>query len=80
MPDMPDVIIGTLPPPPVDEIEDGEDDRLDPVRVGSLPPPPHRINHTHFTPDGKIVICACGWQSHLCPDEETFEIEWMEHL
>ena len=53
--------------------------------IGALPSPErvsmvHRPIHSHFTPDGKIIRCACGWESHLCSTEEDFHVEWMEHL
>lgn len=60
--------------------------KLPTMIVGALPSPEraremeHRVLHTHFTPDGKIVTCSCGWQSHLCSNDEDLEIEWLEHL
>jgi hypothetical protein len=62
-------------------------EKLPAIIVGALPSPKrvqqeyiHRVKHTHFTPDGKIVECTCGWQSHLCSNDEDYETEWLEHL
>lgn len=66
---------------------DSEDNRrmLPSTIVGALPSPQrvmqdHRIIHSHFTPDGNIYNCCCGWVSGLCPTEEDFQLAWMEHL
>lgn len=91
-----DTIIGSLPDPEDIDMDDLEDmdreagellaDGLPPTIVGSLPglfettAPRHEVKHTHFTPDGKIVQCRCGWESGLCRDDETLAIIWLNHL
>lgn len=85
MPDPTDTIIGSLPEPEDIEIpEDDEESVLPDVIMGSLPGissgPRHEINHQHFTPDGQIVRCRCGWESGLCSSDEVLQIAWMNHL
>lgn len=86
MPDPNDTIIGSLPEPEDIEIPEDEEreHELPSVIMGSLPglssAPRHEINHTHFTPDGKIVRCRCGWESGLCHDDETLSVAWINHL
>ena len=63
-------------------------EKLPGIIVGALPSPKavsqaryeHRVVHTHFNPDGKVVQCSCGWSSHNCNTDEDFQLEWLEHL
>lgn len=81
---LPPNIIGGLPRPDaeieIDELADVEDLRSD--IVGSLPPPPnnHRVVHTEFNPDGRIVKCACGFTTSLCHSERQSDEEFLLHL
>lgn len=90
---LPEDIIGALPDPDV-EIEVEEIDPLPSVISGGLPSPQeisgslptlrhrgmdHRVQHTHFTPDGKAVHCSCGQDSPLCGTDEDLELWWIDH-
>lgn len=83
---LPHDIIGSLPHPAEEVLlEDLEDAPLPGEIVGSLPDPRavtvrHEIRHQHFTPDGAIYQCRCGWTSPLCADESSFQIAWLNHL
>ena len=83
MPDdtLPLTIIGALPHPHEEIVIDDFNDVFPEEIVGTLPSlaSVHRISNTHFTPDGRIITCVCGWSTHhLCSEEA--EAEWMDHL